>query len=129
MLIDDCDAAGVVFGPRLAALAHQAYEEVLAAVGIDLAALVRGVELALPYVHLECEFRAPLRHGDEIAINVIAGRIGNSSYTVHIDFLRGQESCARVSQTHVAIACATRSKIDLPADLRQALAALTVCPS
>ncbi len=129
MLIDDCDAAGVVFGPHIATLAHHAYEEVLAAVGIDLAALVRGGELALPYVHLECEFRAPLRHGDEVAINVITGRIGTSSYTVHVDFLRGQESCARVTQTHVAIDCATRSKIELPAALRQALAALTVCPS
>lgn len=129
MLLDDCDAAGVVFGPRIAALAHQAYEEVLADVGVDLAALVRAAEVALPYVHLECEFRAPMHHGDHIDIDVICGRIGTSSYTVHIDFRRAQESCARVSQTHVAIACATRSKIDLPAPIRQALAALTVCPS
>lgn len=133
MLIDDCDAAGVVFGPRVAAIAHQAYEEVLAEVGVDLAALVRVGEIALPYVHLECEFRSPMRHGDHVAIDVICGRIGTSSYTVHIDFFqdqrRGQESCARVSQTHVAIACATRSKIELPVSIRQALAALTVCPS
>lgn len=133
ILLDDCDAAGVVFGPRIAALAHHAYEEVLAEVGIDLAALIRAGEIALPYVHLECEFRAPMQHGDLIAIEVTCGRIGASSYTVHINFSRdqgrGQESCARVSQTHVAIACATRAKIDLPVCIREALAALTVCPS
>ena len=133
ILIDDCDAAGVVFGPRIAALAHQAYEEVLIDVGVDLAALIRTGDIALPYVHLECEFRAPLQHGDLITIEVICGRIGTSSYTMHIDFFRdgpgGRESCARVSQTHVAIACATRAKIDLPVFIREALAALTVCPS
>jgi 1,4-dihydroxy-2-naphthoyl-CoA hydrolase len=129
ILLDDCDAAGVVFGPHLATLAHHAYEEALADAGIDLAAVGRGGDLALPYVHLDCEFRAPLRHGDLAALTVTCGRVGNSSYTVHVDIAVGETSCAKVSQTHVAIDPRTRGKIELPAALRQALGALTVCPS
>lgn len=127
--IDDCDAAGVVFGPHIATLAHQAYEEALGDAGLDLAALVRTGELALPYVHLDCEFRAPLRHGDAISLDVTCGRIGSTSFTVHIELRKGTESCAKVSQTHVCIACATRTKTELPPFIRESLAALTVCPS
>ena len=129
ILLDDCDPAGVVFGPHVATLAHHAYEEALRDVGIDLAALVRGGELALPYIHLDCEFRAPLRHGDHASLTVSCGRVGTSSYTVHIDIAVGETSCAKVSQTHVAIDPRTRSKVELPAAVRQALGALTVCPS
>ena len=128
VMLDDCDAAGVVFGPRLIALAHQAYEEALTDVGIDLAAIVRGGELALPFVHLESEFRAPLHHGDRIALNVTCARIGGSSYTMEIDIVRDDgTSCARVSQTHVAIDPRTRAKIPLPPAIRQSLMTLVPC--
>ncbi len=128
ILLDDCDAAGVVFGPRIVALAHHAYEESLAAVGVDLAALIRAGELALPYVHLDCEFRAPLRHGDELRLAVTCEKIGTTSFTMAIEFFRAAESCAKVRQTHVAIACATRAKTELPATIRAALTIFTDCP-
>jgi acyl-CoA thioesterase FadM len=127
ILLDDCDAAGVVFGPHIAALAHQAYEEALAALGIDFAALIRGGELALPYVHLECEFRAPMRHGDLVDWRVSCSRIGGSSFTMRIEAVVGATSCAVVNQTHVAIDPRLRSKVTLPTELRAALTTLVAC--
>jgi acyl-CoA thioesterase FadM len=127
ILLDDCDAAGVVFGPHLAALAHQAYESALAAVGIDFATMIHTEALALPYVHLECEFRAPLRHGDLVDWRVACARIGGSSYTMRIEAVVGETSCAVVNQTHVAIDPRTRSKVTLPTEVRAALTTLVAC--
>ena len=127
ILLDDCDAAGVVFGPRITALAHHAYEEALAALGVDFAALIRSGELALPYVHLECEFRAPLRHGDLVDWRVSCSRIGDSSFTMRIEAVVGTTSCAVVSQTHVAFDPRLRSKVPLPAGIRAALTTLVAC--
>lgn len=127
ILIDDCDAAGVVFGPRLLALAHQAYEEALADAGLDLAAVVRGGELALPYVHLDCEFSGPLRHGDRAEFTVSCERIGTTSYGIRIAVACAGRPCAQVTQAHVAIDPRTRAKTPLPEAVRTALAALTTC--
>lgn len=127
MLIDDCDAAGVVFGPRLVAMAHQVYEEALAAAGLDLAAVVREGVLALPYVHLDCEFHAPLRHGDQVEFAVTCARLGTTSYTVHIALSCAGAPCAKVSQTHVALDPRTRAKLALPPAVRHALGTWTTC--
>ena len=127
ILLDDCDAAGVVFGPRITALAHHAYEEALAALGVDFAALIRSGELALPYVHLECEFRAPLHHGDLVDWRVSCSRLGDTSFTMRIEAVVGTTSCAVVSQTHVAIDPRTRSKVTVPAAVRTALTTLVAC--
>jgi acyl-CoA thioesterase FadM len=127
ILLDDCDAAGVVFGPRIAALAHHAYEEALAGLGVDFAVLIRNGELALPYVHLECEFRAPMRHGDLVDWRLSCSRIGDSSFTMRIEAVVGTTSCAVVSQTHVAFDPRLRSKVPLPAGIRAALTMLVAC--
>jgi 4-hydroxybenzoyl-CoA thioesterase len=128
VLLDDCDAAGVVFGPRLLALAHQTYETVLAELGIDFAALIRGGELALPYVHLDCEFRAPLRHGETVTLDIACARLGSTSYTIEILVARADGTAgARITQTHVALDPRVGSKIPLPEILRTALTTLVPC--
>ncbi len=127
ILLDDCDAAGVAFGPRVVALAHAAYENALFDAGIDLAALIRAGELALPYIHLDSEFRAPLRHGDAAELTVSCARLGTTSYTIRTAIAVGGTACAVVTQTHVAIDPRTRTKIELPDALRRALTTFITC--
>jgi 1,4-dihydroxy-2-naphthoyl-CoA hydrolase len=129
LLIDDIDAAGVVFGPRLVAIAHRAVEEVLADRGLDFAAVLRDGVFALPLVKVEAEFREPLRHGDRLDLVVGCDRLGSSSFTMTIDMrTRDGAIAAVVRQTQVAIAVATRTAIPLPAGVRQALTGLMLSP-
>ncbi len=120
--LQEVDAAGVVFAPTLIALAHRAYEQAALQRGLDLAALVRAREIALPVVRVECDFHAPLRHGDDLILAVSCARVGGSSYALTIA-LRGALGDARatVIQVHACVDPATGRSTTLPDWLRALL--------
>ncbi len=124
--LDEVDAAGVVFAPTLIALAHRAYEQAALERGLDLAALVRAREIALPVVRVECDFHAPSRHGDELTLAVSCARVGGSSYALTIA-LRGAVGDARatVTQVHACVDPATGRSTTLPEWLRALLTTWT----
>ena len=121
LLLDDIDAAGVAFGPRLLALAHQAYEERLAAVGLDLAALIRAGTHALPIARIEADFRAPLRHGDEAEFTVGLAELRERSYSVRIEIAANGRSCAVITQIHACVDRKAGGACLLPPEVADAL--------
>lgn len=123
--LDDIDAGGVVFAARLIALAHQAYEEAMDEAGLALAAVVRDGRWALPLVRVEADFRAPLRHGDDLTL--VVGLAGSSerSYRIVVRvFTAPARLAAQVEQVHVALDLASGRAEALPEALRAALARL-----
>jgi acyl-CoA thioesterase FadM len=125
--LDDIDAAGVIFAPRLIALVHRSIETILAKRGLDFAAIIRQGIHALPVVRIETEFLAPLRHGDEVTVSLSVHRLGTRSVTfaavVSIP-AQNHRVAAKVMQTQVAIDIASNAAVDLPAPWRMVLTSL-----
>ena len=124
VLINDIDAAGVMFYARAMAMAHEAYELALLELGIDFAALIRAGVGALPVVHAEAVFHQPLRHGDKLTIAVLLKSLSNKSYTVRIVLMVRDLPAVSVTQAHVYVDLASRRAAPLPDAISAAVARL-----
>ena len=72
----DTDAAGVVHFSRLLCYAEEAEHELLGKLDIPLLA-----DGGWPRVHVECDYSAPLRAGDDTEITISVEKVGKSSVT------------------------------------------------
>ena len=118
--LHDTDAAGVLFFAHLFRHAHDAYESLMAAAGFPLQDLIRN-GTALPIVHAEADYQAPMRQGDRIRVAVGVAEIRRRSFSLDYRFLDEQGLLrARARTVHVLIGADTT--MALPDDLRQALA-------
>jgi 1,4-dihydroxy-2-naphthoyl-CoA hydrolase len=132
ILLNDVDAAGVVFFARLVAIAHEAYELALADAGLSLAKLIHDRGHLLPLVHSESDFKHPLRHGEDVHITVRCARIGSSSYTIAIDLAipgKGQSVlAASMKQIHACVDRDLGESVPLPPEIRSGLEKLSGGP-
>lgn len=81
----DVDHAGIVYFPRFFHLFHLAFEELWRA-RIGPRAYVELLDrdrLGFPAVHASCDFKAPLRFGDQAEIELSVARLGATSITFH----------------------------------------------
>ena len=102
----DTDSAGVVYFAALLSICHEAYEAGLAAVGLPLASILTSPDGALPIVHAEIDFLAPLACGDTLQIQVIIAQLGQRSFETdyQIFVLAAPETpVARAKLKHVCI--------------------------
>ena len=82
----DIDPAGVVYYPCFLHYCHTAMEDFFAGpVGFPYPRLIAEHRIGFPAVHLEVDFRKPLRYGDEVSIGVAIERVGNTSVTWRYD--------------------------------------------
>ena len=89
-------------------------------------------DIAFPRVHVECDFRGPIRYDDELTVKARVDRVGHSSWTVAI-IVRITQEAGKIEQqgvsplvaegymTMVAMDQRTERAIPLPEDLRSAL--------
>lgn len=78
----DVDPAGIVYYPRFLHYCHLAMEELFrAGLGRPYPEILDQERFGFPAVHLEVDFRRPLRYGDEIEVEVRVVRLGNTSAT------------------------------------------------
>lgn len=121
----DTDAAGVIYFANQFRMAHEAYEAYLDSVGISVRALMES-GCALPVVHAEADYTAPIQVGDTLQIQVSADAIGETSYKILYRFLKGPDVAVGSAQTvHVCIDLKTRRKKKLPDPIRAALKKIT----
>jgi 1,4-dihydroxy-2-naphthoyl-CoA hydrolase len=118
------DRAGVLFYPELLRHAHDAYEAFMARIGMPLAGILAAREVALPVVHAEADYLAPMRHGEAIEARLGVTRLGRASFDVECAF-HGPDGGrrARCRSVHVCIGPDGASR-PLPDPLRKALAAV-----
>jgi 1,4-dihydroxy-2-naphthoyl-CoA hydrolase len=99
--LHDTDAAGVLFFAHLLRHAHDAYESLMGAAGFPLKSLL-GNGIALPIVHAEADFKAPMRLGDRIRVEVTVADIRRRSFSLDYRFLDSQGLLlARAGTVHV----------------------------
>ena len=66
----DVDAAGIVYFPRFLEYCHDAIEALFGELDGGYAHLTMKRKIGVPSVHLEVNFKAPLRYGDVCRVRV-----------------------------------------------------------
>lgn len=123
VLLNDVDAAGVVFYARVMAMAHEAYEEVMAGAGLALDELMRA-RIGLPLVHAEADFSSPLRHGEMASLQVVCTRVGDSSVAIRVQIAVGPRAAAVVTQVHACVDMDRLVSRPIPPEMRVKLQTL-----
>jgi 4-hydroxybenzoyl-CoA thioesterase len=98
---DEVDAAGIVYFARFFSWCHDAMEAMLSTLDGGYTALVIERRLGLPAVHVEADFAAPLRFGDEVRIATVVERLGTSSCALRFDLQRASDSQCIATVRHV----------------------------
>ena len=127
----DVDAAGIVFYARLVEYTHDAMAHFFGALETSTPEVSGYVDLIMrrrigfPAVHIEADFRAPLRYGDVVLVETSLTKVGTSSCSFRYVLRRKHDSVVAGTVTHVAVSTAleTVTKVPLPADCRKLLEA------
>jgi acyl-CoA thioester hydrolase len=117
----ECDAQKVVFNARYGDYVELAVTEFFRAMGYA-EELVSG-ELDYQLVRQTVEWRAPARFDDVVEARVSARRLGNTSFTLAIDFLRAADgtALAQAETVYVLMEHTVLRKRVLPDSLRERL--------
>ena len=120
---DEVDAAGIVYFARFFTWCHDAMEAMLADVDGGYVALINGRRLGFPAVHVEADYAAPLRFGEEVRIGATVEHLGTSSIRIRFDLTRSSDGDHVATLRHVvALTDLTLMRArPIPDDVRQVL--------
>lgn len=120
----DCDPAGIVFYPQYFVILNGLVEDWFnGPLNINYADLVIGRRIGLPTVRLEADFKAVSRLGDEVVLSLDVERLGARSLTLCLRCAaRDGQLRMQVRQVIVTTSLATHRAIDIPSDVRDAIA-------
>ncbi|HEY0840368.1 MAG TPA: thioesterase family protein [Vulgatibacter sp.] len=78
---NEVDAAGIVFFPRFYDYFHMTFEGFFGeATGVPYHEWIQQRRVGWPAVHVETDFRAPLRYGMQVEVTLTIPKIGTSSF-------------------------------------------------
>lgn len=118
-----CDPAGIVFFPQYLVMFNQLVEDWFnEALGVSYAGMITQRRTGLPIVRLECDFRAISRLGDPVTLGLAVERAGGRSLTLALQCHAGDELRVASRQVLVFTSLDTHRAIDIPPDVRAALA-------
>ena len=121
----DCDPAGIVFYPQYFVMFNGLVEDwVTESLGIGYHTLVTTRRVGLPTVRLEADFKAVSRLGDEVNLTLNVEKVGTRSLTLALRCTGQGADDLRMGlrQVIVTTSLATHRAIDIPDDLRAAIA-------
>lgn len=122
----DTDAAGVVFFPNYLAICHEAYEEALAATGIEVRSFFSDTGIIVPVSKSNAEYLRPLFCGDKVIVAVKPNLLAGDTYAIDYEMTksgRPNKLVAHVRTSHVCIDSKTRERVPLPPALAAWVAA------
>ena len=99
---EEIDAAGLVYFARYFSWCHDAMGAMLAPLAGGYAELVRR-RLGLPAVHVEADYSAPLRFGDQVRIAAQVERVGTSSCVLRFEIERTPDGTRIAVVKHVVV--------------------------
>jgi|SRR5688500_18470300 acyl-CoA thioester hydrolase len=117
----ECDAQKVVFNSRYASYVDVAVAEYFRVLGYEKE--MQSGELDYQVVKQTLEWRGPARYDQVLDISVAASHIGNTSFTLRVEFrIAGREDVIVTTETvYVHVDTHTLTKAALPQRLREAL--------
>lgn len=126
-----CDPAGIVFFPQYLVMFNQLVEDWFNdGLDVSYAGMIAGRHIGLPIVRLECDFRAISRLGDTVELGLAVERAGGRSLTLALQ-CAGADGELRVASRQVLVftSLQTHRAIDIPPDVREALARFAADPA
>ena len=120
----DCDPAAIVFYPQYFVMLNALVEDwVTEALGIGYRALVVERRVGLPTVRVEVDFLAVSRMGDRVVLSLEVERLGRRSITLLLGCAGADgEPRLQMRQVLVTTSLESHAALDIPADLRAAIA-------
>lgn len=116
----DVDHAGIVYYPQYFIYFHEAFEDFFDDNGHRYPELLGRRRLGFPTVHLEADYKLPLRYGDALDIELSVPRVGDKSAVFRYVGFRhkdGQQACT----AEITCACVDMDSfraVPIPDDLR-----------
>ncbi|MBS0616520.1 MAG: thioesterase family protein [Verrucomicrobia bacterium] len=110
----ETDATGVLYFTELQRMALEAFED-----QFDLKKMLAEENFLLPIVHVEADYKIPLRCGDEVEIFFTLTAGSTSSLKVHYQILLEEKVAGEVRIIHVTVAKETLTSIPLPEVLKE----------
>jgi YbgC/YbaW family acyl-CoA thioester hydrolase len=120
----DVDAASIIFYGAYIRFFEFAETELFRSVGLPYGVMFDELDVWLPRVHLECDFRHAAKLDDLLEVSVWVGRIGNSSLRLNFEVRRKGEDTL-ISEAHfvlVAVRRDTFETVPISQELKQRLA-------
>jgi 1,4-dihydroxy-2-naphthoyl-CoA hydrolase len=110
----DTDAAGVVYFANVLTMCHEAYEESLSQGNIDLKTFFAQNAIAIPIIHAEVDFLAPIYCGERIEIKVSSKLINEKIFELNYQIVKGSSQIAQAQTRHICIETRSRKTKPLP---------------
>ncbi len=116
----DVDHAGIVYYPKYYIYFHEAFEDFFNVSHCSYYELLDKQRIGFPTVHVETDFKQPLRYGDSLDIGLHVPRLGQRSLTLHYEGHRHRDGvhCVSADITLSCIDMDTFKSRDIPPDLR-----------
>src|SRR5437763_9656576 len=123
----DVDAARIIFYGAYIRFFEIAETELFRAVGMPYSRIFDELDVWLPRVHLECDFRRAAQLDDLLEVSVYVGRVGTKSLRLNFEVRRKgeQELIAEAHFVLVAVRQNTFESVPLPEELKLRLAPYT----
>ncbi len=87
----DVDHAGIVYYPHFYIYFHEAFEDFFNLSGIPYFELLDKHRIGFPTVHVETDFRKPLRYGDSLDVELSVAKLGRRSLTMRYQGYRHRD--------------------------------------
>lgn len=116
----DVDHAGIVYYPRFFIYFHEAFEDFFNTSGRSYVDLLDKTRIGFPTVHIETDYKKPLRYGDALDIELTVQRLGNRSATMRYVGYRHRDGqhCVTADITMSCVDMDSFTPREIPADLR-----------
>ena len=121
----DIDQAGVAYYPTLLDHCHAAFEDFFeGALDRPYPKVVMADKIGFPTVHLEADFREPLRYGDRLDMEVSVARLGERSVVFRYRAYRkgSRKPAFEVLATTACVSLRNFKSVTVPGWLRVKLA-------
>ena len=97
----DCDPAGILFYGRIYNLCHSAYEDMIRSFNLSADYWVND-DFVVPIIHSEASYHKPLKHTDEVIIEIKVKQLRASSFELEYECKNNSgEKCVVVKTVHV----------------------------
>lgn len=111
----DTDAAGVVYFANLLRFCHEAYEDALAQLGMDLRQFFSNSGLIVPITEAQVRFLKPLYCGDRLRVTIDPQRLDHSRFQLTYTLYNARGDRVAIAQTqHICLQEGQRVAIPEP---------------
>lgn len=109
------DPAGIVFFGHVFSIVHEVYEQLIQEQWkIPWETWFKNPDWIVPIKQTQASYHYPLQAGLTYTIQVSQSKVGQTSFSLHYEFLKNEQVHCRVEVVHVFCDTKTKSKQPIP---------------